>query len=168
LSDAMSRSQFRADLYFRLNIFPIHVPPLRERPQDIPDLVKHFIQYFARRMNPRIDGVTAYSLKLLTQYHWPGNVRELENIIERAMIIAVGTNLRIDPQWLNPARNMGETPSELPRLAAIERRAIVDALTSHRGKVYGPDGAAAALGLKPTTLYGKMRKYQIPKRPPSE
>jgi formate hydrogenlyase transcriptional activator len=166
LADAMNRNQFRSDLYFRLNIFPIYVPPLRERPRDIPELVKHFIQQFARRMKKSIDGVTAETLDLLREYHWPGNVRELENIIERAMIVALGPNLSIDPQWLNPAPD--STPEKLAPLAAIERRAIVDALTSHRGKVYGPDGAAAALGLKPTTLYGKMRKYQIPKIPPSD
>jgi formate hydrogenlyase transcriptional activator len=167
LTDRISQSRFRADLFFRLNVFPLHMPPLRERREDIPDLVKHFLRSFGRRMNRPVSHVSPASLQLLVDYSWPGNVRELENIMERAMITNTGDTLVIDPQWL---KNLPEQPSDGPvqaGLAELERRAILDALARSHGKVYGPGGAAAALGLKPTTLYGKMRKHQIAKHRPS-
>jgi formate hydrogenlyase transcriptional activator len=169
LADAMRQGRFRADLYFRLNVFPIPVPPLRERREDVPDLVRHFLLHFGRRLNKQVTHVAAEALRLLTAYDWPGNVRELENIVERALIVAPGDELIIDPDWLKstPAGG-GAAPSDRPGLAELERRAIVDALDRCRGKVYGPGGAAAALGLKPTTLYGKMRKLHIPRRPPGD
>jgi formate hydrogenlyase transcriptional activator len=98
-------------------------------------------------------------------YHWPGNVRELENIIERAMIVTPGDTLQVDPLWLQPEHNH-VTPDVRPGLAVLERRTILEALARCRGKIYGPRGGAAALGLKPTTLYGKMRKHQIQKQAP--
>jgi formate hydrogenlyase transcriptional activator len=164
LAAAMNAGCFRADLYFRLNVFPIHVPPLRQRREDIPDLVHHFLHHFGRRMNKPIERIDSRALRLLTEYHWPGNVRELENLIERAMIVASGDTLLIDPHWLEPAQ--GESMDrELPRssLAEIERRAILEALQRCHGRIYGVHGAAAALGVKPTTLYGKMRKHRISK-----
>ena len=159
LSAAMHQGRFRADLFFRLNVFPIRVPPLRERREDVADLVRHFLHHFGRRLNKSVTRVSPASLKLLTEYRWPGNVRELENIVERAMIIAAGDTLEIDPHWLGPAP--GTDPDAGAGLADIERRAILDALDRCHGKVYGPNGAAALLGLKPTTLYGKMRKHGI-------
>ncbi len=159
LSAALHQGRFRADLFFRLNVFPIRVPPLRERREDVADLVRHFLHYFGRRLNKAVTRVSAVSLKLLTEYHWPGNVRELENIVERAMIIATGDTLEVDPHWLGTAP--GNQPDAGARLADIERQAILDALGRCRGKIYGPNGAAALLGLKPTTLYGKMRKHGI-------
>jgi formate hydrogenlyase transcriptional activator len=167
LGAALNQGRFRADLFFRLNVFPIHVPPLRERREDIPDLVRHFVQAFARRLGKPVTGVSPATLTLLTAYHWPGNVRELENIIERALIVTTGDTLQVDPGWLQPvpeAPAVRETPSGL---AELERRAIVEALERCHGRIYGPGGAAAALGLKPTTLYGKMRKHRIPKHPPT-
>lgn len=167
LAAAMNQGRFRPDLYFRLNVFPIHVPPLRQRLQDIPDLVHHFLHHFARRMSKPIERIDPTSLQLLTEYHWPGNVRELENLIERAMIIASGDTLHIDPCWLVPARAIDVKDEPSPSsLADIERRTILDALERCRGRIYGANGAAAALGVKPTTLYGKMRKHRI-SRPPS-
>jgi formate hydrogenlyase transcriptional activator len=168
LAAAMSAGRFRADLYFRLNVFPIHVPPLRERREDIPDLVRHFLLHFGRRMNKPIEGVDPMALRLLTEYHWPGNVRELENLIERAIIVASGDTLHIEPHWLGLAPARSEE-RELPHssLADIERRAILDALQRCQGRIYGANGAAAALGLKPTTLYGKMRKHRITRQPSS-
>lgn len=165
LAAAMNQGRFRSDLYFRLNVFPIHVPPLRQRREDIPDLVQHFLHHFGRRMNKPIERVDPTALRLLTEYHWPGNVRELENLIERAMIVSSGDTLRIDPHWLEPARG---AEAALPRgsLAEIERQAILEALERCHGQIYGSNGAAAALGLKPTTLYGRMRKHRI-SRPPS-
>ena len=159
LSLSMNEGRFRADLYFRLNVFPIRMPPLRERREDLPDLVKHFVRQFARRTNKQIESVSSETLQLLSSYSWPGNVRELENLIERAMIVSDGSVLEIDPRWLESekARSLGNS------LAGVERQTILDALGRCKGRIYGPGGAAAALGLKPTTLYGKMRKFQIPR-----
>jgi formate hydrogenlyase transcriptional activator len=167
IKGAMSRGTFRADLYFRLNVFPIHVPPLRERRDDIPDLVRHFLHHFGRRLGRPVAAASPAAMKLLMDYNWPGNVRELENIIERALIVSTGATLDGDPHWLKPTGQDGATPKTNPGLADLERSAILDALERCRGKIYGPDGAATALGLKPTTLYGKMRKHRIPKHPPS-
>jgi formate hydrogenlyase transcriptional activator len=164
LTAAMSQGRFRSDLFFRLNVFPIRVPPLRERREDIPDLVRHFLHHFGRRMSKPVAAVSPGTLKLLMEYHWPGNVRELENLIERAMIVASSDTLEVDPNWLNPSGRDRAVAAAGSSLAELERRTIVDALARCQGKIYGPNGAAVALGLKPTTLYGKMRKHQIEKR----
>jgi formate hydrogenlyase transcriptional activator len=161
LEAALHEGRFRADLFYRLNVFPIRVPPLRERRADIPDLVRHFLHRFGRQLNRPATQVSPATLEMLTAYHWPGNVRELENLVERAMIVATGDTLEIDPSWLRPAPPRGAAADGPARLAELERRAILDALERCRGKIYGPGGAAAALGLKPTTLYGKMRKHGI-------
>src|SRR5262249_39085674 len=164
LPGAVGQGRFRAVLFFRLNVFPIHVPALRERREDIPGLVQHFLHHFARRMGRSAVDVNPATLQLLMAYHWPGNVRELENIVERAMIVTTGHMLHVDPKWLTPPAT-GDVPREDPSsLATVERQAILDALSRCRGRVYGPGGAAAALGLKPTTLYGKMRKHGIAKQ----
>jgi len=168
LTAALDQGQFRADLFFRLNVFPIRVPPLRERRDDIPDLVRHFLHHFGRRLNKPAAQVSPATLELLTAYHWPGNVRELENLVERALIVTTGDRLQVDPQWLRSARTDGPDAPAPAGLAELERRAILDALARCRGKIYGPGGAAAALGLKPTTLYGKMRRHHIQKHPPQE
>ena len=140
----MDAGTFRADLFFRLHVFPIPVPPLRERPEDIPDLVRHFLQHFGRRLGKPVVQVRAADLKLLAEYHWPGNVRELENLIERAVIVSAGETLEVDPHWLRPAP--ASTSDARPGLADLERRAILDALARCRSRIYGPGGAAAALG----------------------
>lgn len=160
LAIAMNQGRFRADLFFRVNVFPIQVPPLRERREDIPDLVHHFLHHFGRRLNKPIERVDPMALRLLTEYDWPGNVRELEHLIERAMIVASGATLHIDPHWLQPG---GRADAGLPRLSLAEgeRQAILEALQMCHGRIYGANGAAAALGVKPTTLYGKMRKHRI-------
>jgi formate hydrogenlyase transcriptional activator len=163
LNAAVNAEQFRADLFFRLNVFPIHVPSLRERREDIPDLVRHFLHHFGRLMKKPIQTVDPATLDLLQSYNWPGNVRELENIIERAMIVSNSERLEIDPLWLAHHSKQQSKPETGNGLAALERSAILDALQRCNGKIYGPRGAAAALGLKPTTLYGKMRKHHISK-----
>src|SRR5262249_18367295 len=118
------------------------------------------------RMNKCIDGISPAARKSLTDYHWPGNVRELENLIERAMIVSSGDTLLIDPNWLQPARTRNADQKPPPSsLAEVERQAILDALQRCQGRIYGAGGAAAALGVKPTTLYGKMRKHHISKQP---
>jgi formate hydrogenlyase transcriptional activator len=157
LEALMKEGRFRADLFFRLNVFPIHVPPLRQRREDIPDLVRHFLLHFGRRMNKPVVRVSADTLKRLAEYPWPGNVRELENLIERAMIVTTGDTLAVDPSWLT--RPALEAPATT--LADQERQAILDALARCGNRVYGSQGAAALLGIKPTTLYGKMRKLRI-------
>ena len=155
--------RFREDLYYRLHVFPIRVPPLRERREDIPAL-NHFIGRFSVHMNKSITRVDRRTMELMMSYHWPGNVRELENIIERAMIISQGDTLVIDESWLYGRPSLiSEPPAMIAgrSLAEIERQTILDTLSRCHGKIYGPDGAAAELKLKPTTLYGKMRKHRI-------
>jgi formate hydrogenlyase transcriptional activator len=159
LVQEVAAGRFRADLFYRLNVFPIRVPALRERREDIPDLVRHFVLHFNRRMNKRIETVSPHALDLLTRYDWPGNVRELENLIERAMIVAESSIIDIDPSWLSPLPATETRPAG--SLRDQERQAILDALDHCGAKIYGADGAAARLGLKPTTLYGKMKKLGI-------
>ena len=157
--------RFRADLFYRLNVFPICVPALRDRPGDIPDLARHFLHDFNRRMNKQVQTIAPAALKRMQAYPWPGNVRELENIVERAMIAATGSILDVDPNWLSqPITN---STARADGLRDVERQAIQAALQRSNGKIYGPGGAAAALRLKPTTLYGKMRKLGIDRKPPA-
>jgi formate hydrogenlyase transcriptional activator len=148
---------FRADLYYRLNVFPITVPPLRDRPDDIPLLVRYYVQQYARRMNRRIETIPARSMQALTRYHWPGNIRELQNFIERAVIISPGPVLQA------PVRELKRTGAAAGAitLEAAEREAILRALRDSAGRVGGERGAAAKLGMKRTTLQAKMRKLGI-------
>ena len=162
LGDEVKQGRFRADLFFRLNVFPISVPPLRERRADLPDLIQHFLYFFNRRLHKQVERVNDKSLQRLLEYHWPGNVRELENLIERAMIVSAGNVLTLDPCWLQPT-SIAEPGKNSSSLKDLERQAIVAALERCQGKIYGANGAAAVLGLKPTTLYGKLRKHGIPK-----
>jgi formate hydrogenlyase transcriptional activator len=165
LAVAVGEGRFRADLFFRLNVFPIHVPPLRLRSEDIPALVQHFLYHHGRRLGKPGVSIGTDTLEVLKQYDWPGNVRELENIIERALIVTVGDTLQVDSQWLKPLPRTGAGAANHLSLAEAERRAILDALEHCHGRIYGPAGAAALLGLKPTTLYGKMRKHRIGRHP---
>jgi formate hydrogenlyase transcriptional activator len=151
--------QFRADLYYRLGVFPVTVPPLRDRPADIPDLVAHFVRTFNARHGRAVTRVHPAALRALTAHDWPGNVRELQNLVERAVIVSEGEALAFDPGWL-----VGASTAETAKTwAAQERQRILDALRAAGGRVYGPGGAAHRLGLNPTTLYGKMRKHGIDK-----
>jgi len=160
---------FRSDLYYRLHVFPIHVPPLRERREDIPALLNHFLARFSIRMNKSITRIERQTMDALMRYDWPGNVRELENIVERSLIVSQSDTLRIDASWLageGSPENRSDVESQRTNpskqsLAEIERQAILSALARCHGKVYGKDGAAAELNVKPTTLYGKMQKYKI-------
>jgi transcriptional regulator with GAF, ATPase, and Fis domain len=158
-------NRFRADLFYRLNVFPITVPPLRFRRDDIPDLAEHFLRFFAAKHGRATARVPDRVLQLLTQYEWPGNVRELRNVIERAVIASTSTELGVDPAWFAtgavPDNPGGRT------WAAQEKGRILEALRATGGRVYGPGGAAHRLGLRPTTLYGKMRKHGIAKEPAS-
>jgi formate hydrogenlyase transcriptional activator len=150
---------FRSDLYYRLNVFPIVMPPLRERTEDIPLLVRYFAQKYARRMDRHIETIPAEEMEALTRYHWPGNVRELENLIERAVILARGPTLHVP---LPDERLSADAPATSPvTLEAAEREHILRALRETNWIVAGPNGAAARLGMKRTTLQSRMAKLGI-------
>ncbi len=167
LKAAVADGRFRSDLYYRLNVFPIPIPPLRERRGDVPVLMNHFIGRLSRRMDKRITRVARRAMELMMRYDWPGNVRELENIIERAMIVTSGDTLEIDPTWLCGSDAEPAATQEQLSMAEVQRRAILDALERSAGRVYGSGGAAEGLGLKPTTLYGKMQRLGIHTRRPA-
>jgi hypothetical protein len=149
---------FRSDLYYRLNVFPITLPALRERVEDIPSLVRHFTQKFARRMNRRIETIPAEAMAALCRYAWPGNVRELENAIERAVILTSGRALSVP---VAEFRARTPPPCGDGTLEATEREAILRTLRATNWVLGGPNGAAARLGLKRTTLQSRMGKLGI-------
>ena len=164
LSLMVEEREFRADLYYRLNVFPITVPPLRERRDDIPLLVRYFVQQYARRMNRKITSIPAATMHALEPYHWPGNIRELQNFIERAVIISPGSTLDAPIRELKGPKPSTTAPGAAGgtvTLAAAEREAILRALAESDGRVGGAEGAAARLGMKRTTLQAKMRKLGI-------
>ena len=174
----IDNGHFREDLYYRLHVFPISIPPLRDRKEDIAALLDQFVSRFSERLNKQINRVPRNTMDLLLSYDWPGNVRELENLIERATIVSPGDMLLVDATWLQG--NIPTDEKDDPKttrsdskglsshshasgrsFADLQRLAILQAIDEHDGRIYGPHGAAAALGLKPTTLYGKMRKLGI-------
>ena len=161
LEKMIAEDKFRSDLYYRLNVFPIQIPPLRERPEDIPLLVRYFTQKYARRMEKQIDSVPAASMRKLTRWHWPGNIRELENLVERAVILTRGSALEV------PVSDLGNGSAE-KAVAAMpdsnQREEFMRILKETRGRVGGADGAAARMGLKRTTLISRMKKLGIDPR----
>jgi PAS domain S-box-containing protein len=165
LSTAIAAGTFRSDLFYRLNVFPIHVPPLRKRPEDIPILVEYFVKRFAEKMAKRIRQIEKRTLQLCERYQWPGNIRELQNIVERSVILCSGDTFSIDETWLTsrgPIRADGSDP--LPQtLQDQEKDMIESALAKSRGKVAGPRGAAATLGIPPSTLESKIKQLRIDK-----
>ena len=159
LAKMVTERQFRSDLYYRLKVFPIVLPALRERRQDIPLLVRHFVERYSRQMNKLIENIPPDVMQALVRWDWPGNIRELENFIERAVILSKGPTLRAPlPELEMPEGRPPETPSTLE---AAEREHILRALRETRGKIGGPRGAAARLGLKRTTLNSKLKKLGI-------
>jgi DNA-binding NtrC family response regulator len=166
LKTAVANGTFRADLFYRLNVFPVEVPPLRERKDDIPLLVRHFTQQFARRMNKVIDTISSATMDALRRYHWPGNIRELQNVIERSVILCETEIFSIDESWLpqQPFLTEPRTQIELSRrLEAEEMDMIEAALKESGGRVFGPTGAAAKLGIARSTLESKIRSLKIDK-----
>jgi formate hydrogenlyase transcriptional activator len=161
LADLVETRQFRSDLYYRLNVFPITIPPLRERREDIAPLVTHFVRTFARAMNKNIEEVPEEAMGAIQEYSWPGNIRELRNFIERSVILSEGTKLRAPLHQLMaaPVTSSSGTPITLKD---AEREHISKILNATRGVVAGPRGAAARLGMKRSTLYFRMRKLGIP------
>jgi DNA-binding NtrC family response regulator len=166
LQAAMAAGAFRSDLFYRLNIFPIAMPPLRERREDIPLLVESFIERFARKAGKKIRGVNSKSLELLQSYQWPGNIRELQNIVERAVIVCATETLEVEENWL--VRESTKTPSSgrplSEELLTQEKELIERALAEAKGQVSGPSGAAATLGLPRSTLDSKIRLLKINKQ----
>jgi DNA-binding NtrC family response regulator len=161
LERMIEERQFRSDLYYRLNVFPIRIPPLRERPEDIPLLVRYFSQKYARRMGKRIETIPAAAMRKLTRWHWPGNVRELQNLVERAVILTRSSTLAIsEPQLANCGGNLTAARA----MSFDEQDRIVRILKETKGRVGGPGGAAARLGLKRTTLLNRMKKMGIDPR----
>jgi formate hydrogenlyase transcriptional activator len=162
--------KFRADLFYRLNVFPIRIPALRERPEDIPLLVRHFTKQFARRLRKTIESISSDTLTALTRYDWPGNIRELQNVIERAVIVSPGPVLQVALSDFMSARPKSQidgqmlpaAPGNLRRIVEeTEREQIVAALEAGQWVIAGPNGAAARLGMKRSSLQGRMRKLGI-------
>jgi formate hydrogenlyase transcriptional activator len=162
LSKMVTDGSFRVDLYYRLNVFPVVLPPLRQRPDDIPRLVRHFTHQFARRMGRRIETIPTAVMEALVRYPWPGNVRELQNVIERAVILSPGSSLQLPPGDLQPVPAQAPAPTTpAVTLADAEREHIRNALCEAGWVVGGPKGAAARLGMKRSTLQKKMQKLGI-------
>ncbi len=165
LEEMVVHKQFRLDLYYRLNVFPISVPPLRERREDIPELVQHFVQQFARKMHKTVESISSETMEALADYPWPGNVRELQNVIERSVVVYDKGELSVNKDWLAYECFLTE-PVQHPsirRSTAEEREMIGAALEESRGRVSGPSGAAAKLGIPPSTLESKIRAMKINK-----
>jgi formate hydrogenlyase transcriptional activator len=164
LEDDVEEGRFRADLYYRLSVFPINLPPLRERAEDIPALVHHFLRQTQRKLGRQFAGVEPASLERLQAYSWPGNIRQLENIVEQSAILCDKPVLDV-PAALLDERHAAKSPTS--RLGAVlkdnERRMIEGALEAARGRVSGQSGAAERLGLPPSTLESKIRRYNIDK-----
>jgi len=164
LAHMVEQGQFRRDLYYRLNVFPIEIPALRDRREDVPLLVWHFAKRYARRMNKHIEKIRTEDMEALTHYHWPGNVRELQNLMERSVILSSGPVLHFALSDLShTARNMAP---RVRTLAEAERELILQALQDNDWVIGGRDGASAQLGVKRTTLLDKMRRHGIARPKP--
>jgi formate hydrogenlyase transcriptional activator len=163
LANAIAEHEFRSDLFYRLSVFPIRVPALRERREDIPLLVRYFVRKFARRMERQIETVPKETMKALTAWSWPGNVRELENLMERSVILSRGTALHVPVSEMR-AESRAAVPHTNHSLENAEREHILHVLRQTKGVIAGPDGAAARLGLKRTTLQSKMQRLKITRR----
>jgi formate hydrogenlyase transcriptional activator len=170
--EAMVRDQtFRTDLYYRLNVFPVRVPSLRERREDIPLLVRHFAQQFSRRMNRNVETIPSETMNMLVRYDWPGNIRELQNVIERAVIVSTGPVLKVPLDDLRPRAHSAESTNgagaseDLVKMRGVledaERKQILAALKQANWVVAGPKGAAALLGMKRSTLQAHMQRLGI-------
>jgi transcriptional regulator with GAF, ATPase, and Fis domain len=167
LRAATSNGVFRLDLFFRLNVFPIEVPPLRERKDDMVMLLEYFVSRYATQAGKTFRAIDKKTLELLEGYEWPGNIRELQNIVERSVILSSGNVFSVDESWL--VREPSSPTSRVQPFAPIEvkqigeREMIETALTESRGRVAGPTGAAAKLGIPPTTLYSRIKALNIQK-----
>ena len=161
LAAMVEAQRFRADLFYRLNVFPIHLPPLRERVEDIPLLVRHFVQHFARRMNRTIETISSDTMESLVRYQWPGNIRELENVMERAVILSSGPVLRVPLEDLQPCVAPGRVDGTPRTLEEAERAHILATVKETKWVLSGPRGAATRLGMNRSTLQFRMKKLGI-------
>jgi formate hydrogenlyase transcriptional activator len=161
LAAMVAAQRFRADLFYRLNVFPIHVPPLRERAEDIPLLVRHFVQHFARRMNRTIETISSDTMESLVRYQWPGNIRELENVIERAVILSSGSILKVPLEELQERVAPGRVNGTHRTLEEAERAHILATVKETKWVLSGPRGAATRLGMNRSTLQFRMKKLGI-------
>jgi formate hydrogenlyase transcriptional activator len=168
LPEMVDAKRFRADLYYRLNVFPIHVPPLRERPEDIPLLVRYFARDCARRMNRRIAQVATAAMDALMRYSWPGNIRELQNLIERAVILSPGQTLQVPVSEIDEGIGSARSDRYHQTLEQSERAHILATLKDTRWILSGPRGAATRLGINRSTLQFRMKKLGIERPMPSE
>jgi formate hydrogenlyase transcriptional activator len=165
LGRAVEAGTFRQDLFYRLNVFPIPVPPLRERVEDIPLLVEYSIDRYAKKLGKKFRAINKKTLELFETYDWPGNIRELQNVIERAVVLCDGDTFSIDETWLKRTSRRPRGP-EVPLIASVvahEKELIEDALSKTSGRIAGPFGAAAKLGIPRQTLESKMRSFGIDK-----
>jgi DNA-binding NtrC family response regulator len=165
LEEMVVHKQFRLDLYYRLNVFPITIPPLRERREDIPLLVGHFVQQFARNMHKKVEGISSQTMEALVHYPWPGNVRELQNVVERSVVVYERGELSVSKDWLAHECFLSEpAPHPSFRKSLMEEREMIGAaLAEAHGRVSGPSGAAAKLGIPASTLESKIRAMKINK-----
>jgi formate hydrogenlyase transcriptional activator len=163
LEAAVERGTFREDLFYRLNVVPLRLPPLRERAEDIPILVEYLVDRFARQTGKRIRNIEKQTMQRLTAYDWPGNVRELQNVIERAVVLVEGETFAIEESWLTRKRRKPSNGTAVTTLADGEKAMIEAALTASQGRVAGPRGAAATLGIPRQTLEWKIRNLKIDK-----
>ena len=163
LSAAVKAKTFRSDLFYRLNVFPIEIPPLRKRREDIPLLVEYYVKKFAEKIGKRIRKIERRTMEACQAYSWPGNIRELQNIIERSVILCSGETFSIDETWLSVQSASGPDPSLAAALHNQEKEMIEAALAESRGRVAGVSGAAARLGIPPSTLESKIKQLKIPK-----
>jgi len=159
LQEEIARGRFREDLYYRLHVFPVTIPPLRERKEDIPLLINHFVKKYGARTGKRIETISQNLIETLQAYDWPGNVRELENVIERAVIVSQGKQLKLD-DWLPRPVTKVDEPSLL-KLEELERNHIIKVLEMTGWRISGGRGAAKILDIKPTTLRSRMEKLGI-------
>jgi formate hydrogenlyase transcriptional activator len=160
LEERVEAGEFRADLYYRLNVFPIDLPPLRERTEDIPLLVRHFVAHYARNVGRRIDAISPDVIETLVRYPWPGNVRELQHVLQRAVILSHGGTLELPP-LVAPIRTTQQPTTNVEKFDDAIREHIVEVLRETNGIVAGPRGAALRLGLKRSTLLSKMQRLGI-------
>jgi transcriptional regulator with GAF, ATPase, and Fis domain len=165
LPAAIASGTFRADLFYRLNVFPIAAPPLRNLKEDIPMLVEYFVKRYAEKARKQITRIEKNTLRLCQSYHWPGNIRELQNIVERSVILCTGDTFSIDDAWLSSPGAPGSRSSGLltEAVQVYEKELIEAALAETKGKVAGPKGAAAKLGIPPSTLHLKIKQLDIRK-----
>ena len=161
LEDEIRAGRFRQDLFYRLNVFPITIPPLRQRKEDIPLLVNYFITKYNKKIGRKIGSVSQATINALQEYHWPGNVRELENVIERAIITSPGPALQVLDRFDSFPKSVEPAGLDVKALAELEHDHICQVLQTTGWRIDGPKGAAVLLGLNPSTLRARMRKFGI-------